>query len=100
MDISHVIVARVWRKHGMKPHRIEHYMASNDPDFERKAADVIGSYLNPPAHAAVFYVDENTYSASDRKSARCPSTPPSIPRPVTSRERSPSGIRPLNSSRF
>ena len=56
MDISHVIVARVWRKHGMKPHRIEHYMASNDPDFERKAADVIGSYLNPPAHAAVFYV--------------------------------------------
>ena len=35
-------------------------MASNDPDFEAKAADVIGLYLNPPAHAAVFCVDEKT----------------------------------------
>ncbi|MBV8830922.1 MAG: hypothetical protein JO108_17000 [Acidobacteriaceae bacterium] len=33
-------------------------MASKDPDFERKAADVIGLYLNFPQHAAVFCVDE------------------------------------------
>ena len=33
---------------------MERYMASNDPDFERKAADFIGLYLNPPQHAAVF----------------------------------------------
>ena len=55
-----MMVARVWRKHGLKPHRIERYMASNDPDFEKKAADIIGLYLNPPAHAAVFCVDEKT----------------------------------------
>jgi len=36
------MVARVWRKHGLKPHRIERYMSSNDPDFEKKAADIIG----------------------------------------------------------
>src|SRR6266478_9135371 len=53
LDVSHMMVARVWRKHGLKPHRIERYMASNDPDFETKAADIIGLYLNPPAHAAV-----------------------------------------------
>ena len=35
-------------------------MVSNDPDFETKAADVIGLYLNPPQHAAVFCVDEKT----------------------------------------
>ena len=35
-------------------------MVSNDPDFETKAADVIGLYLNPPAHAVVFCVDETT----------------------------------------
>ncbi len=35
-------------------------MASDDPDFETKAADVIGLYLNPPEHAAVFCVDEKT----------------------------------------
>jgi hypothetical protein len=33
-------------------------MASNDPEFERKAADIIGLYVNPPPHAAVFCVNE------------------------------------------
>jgi hypothetical protein len=41
-------------------HRIQCHMASNDPDFERKAADIIGLYLNPPQHAAVFSVNEKT----------------------------------------
>ena len=35
-------------------------MQSDDPDFETKAADVIGLYVNPPDHAAVFAVDEKT----------------------------------------
>ena len=35
-------------------------MASNDPEFESKAADIIGLYLTPPQHAAVFCVDEKT----------------------------------------
>ena len=47
LEVSHMMVARVWRKHGLQPHRIERYMASNDPDFEKKAADIIGLYLNP-----------------------------------------------------
>src|SRR5205807_684647 len=38
LGVSHMMVARVWRKHGLKPQRIERYMASNDPDFEKKAA--------------------------------------------------------------
>jgi transposase len=68
LDLSHMMVARVWRKHGLRPHRLDRYMASNDPDFEQKAADVIGLYLNPPQHAAVFCVDEKTaIQALDRK---------------------------------
>ena len=71
-----MMVARVWRKHGLKPHRIERYMASNDPDFEKKAADIIGLYLNPPAHAAVFCVDEKTaIQALDRKDPVLPLSP-------------------------
>ncbi len=71
-----MMVARVWRKHGLKPHRIERYMASNDPDFEKKAADIIGLYLNPPAHAAVFCVDEKTHiQALDRKDPVLPLSP-------------------------
>src|SRR5713226_2195937 len=76
LDVSHMMVARVWRKHGLKPQRIERYMASNDPDFEKKAADVIGLYLNPPQHAAVFCVDEKTaIQALDRKDPVLPLSP-------------------------
>jgi transposase len=76
LDVSHMMVARVWRKHGLQPHRMERYMASNDPDFETKAADVIGLYLNPPAHAAVFSVDEKTaIQALDRKDPVLPLSP-------------------------
>ena len=76
LKISHMMIARVWRKHGLKPHRIERYMASNDPDFERKAADIIGLYLHPPAHAAIFCVDEKTaIQALDRKDPVLPLSP-------------------------
>jgi len=76
LDVSHMMVARVWRKHGLRPHRIERYMASNDPDFEKKAADMIGLFLNPPAHAAIFCVDEKTaIRALDRKDPVLPLSP-------------------------
>src|SRR3982751_3038069 len=46
--ISHMTVARIWAKHDLKPQRLEGYLASNDPDFETKAADGVRLYLNPP----------------------------------------------------
>jgi transposase len=81
LGISHMMVARIWAKHGLKPHRIERYMASNDPHFEAKAADVIGLYLNPPAHAVVFCVDEKTaIQALDRLDPVLPLSPGRIER--------------------
>ena len=75
-DISHMTVARIWVKHGIKPHRLEGYLSSNDPDFETKAADVIGLYLNPPQNAVVFSVDEKTaIQALDRKDPVLPLSP-------------------------
>ena len=75
-DISHMTVSRIWDKHGIKPHRLEGYIASNDPEFESKAAEVIGLYLNPPQHAAVFSVDEKTaIQALDRKDQVLPLSP-------------------------
>jgi transposase len=71
-----MMVARVWAKHGLKPHRLDRYMATDDPDFEQKAADIMGLYLNPPAHAAVFCVDEKTaIPALDRKNPVLPLSP-------------------------
>ena len=76
LGISHMMVARVWRKHALRPNRLEGYMASNDPDFETKAAEIIGLYLHPPQHAAVFCVDEKTaIQALDRKDPVLPLSP-------------------------
>ena len=69
-------VSRVLRRARLKPHRIERYIASNDPEFEEKAADIIGLYMNPPQHAAVFCVDEKTaIQALDRLDPVLPLSP-------------------------
>jgi transposase len=73
---SHTFVQRAWKRAGLQPHRIERYMRSTDPDFETKAADVIGLYLAPPQHAAVFCLDEKTaIQALDRVDPRLPLSP-------------------------
>jgi transposase len=76
LKINHNHVAKAWQRAGLQPHRFERYMASDDPDFETKAADVIGLYLNPPQHAAVFAVDEKTaIQALDRLDPVLPLSP-------------------------
>lgn len=81
LGVHHMTVARTWQKHGIKPHRSESYMYSNDPDFESKAADIIGLYLNPPQHAAVFSLDEKSaIQALDRKDPILPLSPGRVER--------------------
>jgi transposase len=76
LGVSHMRIARVWAKAGLQPSRRRHYMASDDPDFESKAATIIGLYLKPPAHAAVFCVDEKTaIQALDRLDPVLPLSP-------------------------
>src|SRR6266480_218171 len=76
LGVQHTIVARAWRHAGLQPHRLERYMRSTDPDFETKAADVIGLYLDPPQHAVVFCVDEKTaIQALDRIDPMLPLSP-------------------------
>src|SRR5258705_12537079 len=76
LGVSKDAVHRVWQEAGLKPHRLERYMASDDPEFEAKAADIIGLYLNPPQHAAVFCIDEKTaIQALDRLDPVLPLSP-------------------------
>jgi len=76
LGISHMMVARVWQRAGLAPHRLERYLASDDPYFEKKAADIIGLFLHPPQHAAVFCVDEKTaIQALDRLDPVLPLSP-------------------------
>lgn len=73
MGVSPATVMRVWHKAGLQPHRVRRYMASPDPDFEAKAKDILGLYLDPPKKAAVFCVDEKTaIQALDRAQPALP----------------------------
>lgn len=56
--VSEASVRRIWRAHGLKPHRLETFQVSRDPRFAEKLEEVIGLYLHPPQHALVFSVDE------------------------------------------
>jgi transposase len=76
MKVNKNLIARIWKEADLKPHRLERYMASNDPQFEEKAAAIIGLYMNPPQNAAVFCVDEKSaIQALDRLDRRLPLSP-------------------------
>jgi transposase len=51
-------VLRVWRAHKLRPHRVRTFKLSSDPAFAAKLRDIVGLYLDPPAHAVVLSVDE------------------------------------------
>jgi transposase len=58
--ISDASVRRIWRSHGLKPHRVRRFKISNDPAFADKLEDIVVLYLNPPEHALVPSVDEKS----------------------------------------
>ena len=58
--ISVSSVLRIWRSHGLQPHRMRQFKLSNDPRFAEKVRDIVGLYLDPPAHAVVLSVDEKS----------------------------------------
>lgn len=73
VGVSASTVRRVWRAHGLKPHRLKTFKISNDPAFAEKLEEVVGLYMNPPEHAVVFSTDEKSQiQALDR-------TQPSLP---------------------
>jgi transposase len=60
VGISVSSVQRIWRAHGLAPHRMRHFKLSNDPDFVPKLKSIVGLYVDPPAHAVVLSVDEKS----------------------------------------
>lgn len=53
-------VQRIWQANRLQPHRIRTFKRSNDPAFAQKVEDVVGLYMNPPAHAVVLSLDEKS----------------------------------------
>jgi len=56
----HATIARIWRAHGLQPHRVDWFKLSKDPAFVAKLRDVVGLYLHPPERAVVFAFDEKS----------------------------------------
>jgi transposase len=74
--ISVSSVQRIWRAHGLQPHRMRQFKLSNDPHFAAKLRDVVGLYVDPPAHAIVLSVDEKSQiQALDRTQPGLPLKP-------------------------
>ena len=60
VGVSVSSVQRIWRAHGLQPHRMRQFKLSNDPQFAAKLRDIVGLYVDPPAHAVVLSVDEKS----------------------------------------
>jgi transposase len=63
-------VQRIWAAHGLKPHRLRRFKLSNDAKFAAKVRDVVGLYANPPEHALVLALDEESHPAGAADEAR------------------------------
>ena len=69
-------IQRIWAAHKLQPHRVRTFKRSRDPAFARKLADVVGLYVDPPAHAVVLSLDEKSQiQALDRTQPGLPLKP-------------------------
>jgi len=76
VDISASSVQRIWRAHGLQPHRVKQFKLSTDPQFVDKLRDIVGLYLSPPNRALVLSVDEKSQiQALDREQPVLPMMP-------------------------
>ena len=74
--LSKSTVGRIWKAFGLKPHQVDTFKLSNDPQFIDKVRDVVGLYLDPPEKALVLCVDEKSQiQALDRSAPVLPMMP-------------------------
>ncbi len=74
--VSDSSILRIWRAHGLKPHRVESFKLSNDPHFGEKLEAIVGLYIDPPDQAIVLCVDEKSQvQALDRTQPGLPLKP-------------------------
>jgi len=81
VGLNRMAISRIWHTFGLQPHRSETFKLSNDPLLIEKVRDIVGLYLHPPAHAAVFCVDEKPQiQALDRTQPLLPMQPGQVER--------------------
>jgi hypothetical protein len=58
--ISVSSLQRIWRAHGLEPHRVRQFKLSSDKAFAGKLRRIVGLYVDPPTHAVVLSVYEKS----------------------------------------
>jgi transposase len=81
--LSQSSVSRIWRAFGLKPHLVETWKLSSDPQFIARVRDVVGLYMNPPEHALVLAVDEKSQIQALDRTAPCLPVLPTTPARMT-----------------
>jgi hypothetical protein len=79
MGLSQSSVSRIWRAFGLKPHLVETWKLSIDPEFIAKVRGVVGLYMSPPEHALVLAVDEKSQIQALDRTAPCLPMLPTAP---------------------
>ena len=81
--MSQSAVSRIWRAFGLKPHIVETWKLSTDPQFIDKVRDVVGLYMSPPENALVLCVDEKSQIQALDRTAPCLPMLPTTPARMT-----------------
>ena len=81
--MSQSAVSRIWRAFGLKPHIVQTWKLSADPQFINKVRDVVGLYMSPPENALVLCVDEKSQIQALDRTAPCLPMLPTTPARMT-----------------
>jgi transposase len=81
--MSQSAVSRIWRAFGLKPHIVQTWKLSTDPQFIDKVRDVVGLYMSPPENALVLCVDEKSQIQALNRTAPCLPMLPATPARMT-----------------
>jgi transposase len=81
--LNQTAVSRIWRAFGLKPHLVQTWKLSSDPQFIEKVRDVVGLYMAPPENALVLCVDEKSQIQALDRTAPCLPMLPTTPARMT-----------------
>jgi transposase len=81
--MSQSAISRIWRSFGLKPHLVQTWKLSTDPQFIDKVRDIVGLYLDPPDKALVLCVDEKSQIQALDRTAPCLPILPTTPARMT-----------------
>ncbi len=81
--MSQTAVSRIWRAFGLRPHLVDTWKLSTDPQAIEKVRDIVGLYLDRPAKALVLCVDEKSQIQALNRTAPCLPILPATPARMT-----------------